>query len=133
MTPAGVFAASLGVVLALLAAAIGPLLPPLSAVLAELCGTRRRAGLWTTLSALALAIGALLAGLLGFLAHGMAGGASPAAAAGETVTFWGGVGMLQGSLAGLLFGLAVIAAVVLQFSARMAAGIRPPPPAGGTS
>jgi hypothetical protein len=119
ITPAGVFAAGILLVLAFVGVAVGMLLRPLSAVLTELCGTQQRAALWTTLSSLALAVGGLLAGLLGFLARGM-----PAAAAG----FWSGVGMIQASLAGLLFGLAVIAAIVLHFSARMAAGILPPLP-----
>jgi hypothetical protein len=129
MSAVAAFAAGAGLMLALLAAALGLLLRPLAAVLAELCGTEQRAALWTTLSGLALALGGLLAGLLGFLARAPAGAwlpiAGPAAA---PPLFRSGAGMFQGTLAGLLFGLAVIAAIVLHFSARMARGIMPPPP-----
>ncbi len=110
----------------LVGGALAVLLRPLSATLHDVCGTRGRAQAWVALSCVGLAVGTLLAGLLGFgwAPHaGHAGSVGSVGAAGLDfapvslwISVWTSVRMVQWAIAGNLIGLAVIGAVVLAFT-----------------
>jgi hypothetical protein len=109
------FAAGIAATALLLMAALAFLLPPLSATLHELCGTRERGQSWVALSCTGLAGGALLASLLGFGFD-----ASPGLIDGRVDgLFWSAVRMVQWATAATLVGLAAIAAIVLAFIAQL--------------
>lgn len=124
------FGAGLVVMLALLGAVLALLLGPLSASLQELCGAKERGDFWTALSGVALAVGTLFLGLLGFwygqfnLAGAQANETWPV-----TAEFWSLVLMVQWATAGVMLGLVAISAIVLSFTARLDRGVLPVPAA----
>jgi hypothetical protein len=108
--------------IALISACLLLLRRPLAATLLVLCGTRERAQFWIALSTVALILGALLLGSVGFLLEaGAAGGGGH--------HFWAFVAMIRWSLAGVLLGVGGVSAIVAGFTVRMSRGILPAPPA----
>jgi hypothetical protein len=96
-----------------LAAGLALLLRPLAAVLAELCGTKQRGDCWTAVSAVSWVAGSLLVGLLGF----WWGECHPpvlrgADATGTAALIWSSATMVRWTLAGMLAGVTVIAALI---------------------
>jgi hypothetical protein len=116
-----VFGIDLAASALMLTAALAWLLRPLGAALNELCGSRERGEFWTVLSGVAIAAGSLLLGLLGFSWGQVSstGVIPPHSSQGET-QFWSSVQMVRGTAAGVLLGLAVLARLVLAFTARLA-------------
>ncbi|MGI8609172.1 MAG: hypothetical protein ACR2MY_08110 [Candidatus Dormibacteria bacterium] len=88
--------------------------PHLAAALAELCGARHRGDFWVRVMDAAMLAGPLLCGLVAVSLSGR--GAFALALA-----------VLRGTGAGLVISVGVMTAIVLGFTARMAAGVAPPP------
>jgi hypothetical protein len=107
-----VFDIGLGTVTLALATGLAFLLRPLAGVLEELCGTKERGDCWTAVSAVSWVAGSLLVGLLGF----WWGECHPpvlrrADAPGMAAMIWSGTAMVRWALAGMLVGVAAIAAM----------------------
>jgi hypothetical protein len=127
------FAAGLSAALLALAVVLLLLLRPLSATLQELCGAKERGDFWVAFCGVALTAGALLLGLASFWwSQVTTPGAPGHPPAPPEALFWGGVGLLRWSIAGIILGLAIIAALVASFTARMARGALPVPARPGS-
>jgi hypothetical protein len=122
------FAVGSSAALLTLVVVLALLLRPLAATLQELCGTKERGDFWVAFSGVTLTAGALLLGLTSFWWNQVTEPGPPGQPPAHLEAFfWGGVGLVRWSLAGILLGLAVIAALVAAFTARMARGGRPAP------
>lgn len=126
MSPLAGFGLGIVAIVVLLGAALLLVVRPLGPVLRELCGTPERGDFWTVLSAITLAVGTLLLGLLGY---GWEQFQSTGAATGAGSMLWSGVRMVQWAIVGILLSLAVIATLVVSFTRRMGRGVLPPPTA----
>src|SRR5439155_26795986 len=93
-------------------------------LLEEMCGSRARAGFWTTASILWIVLLGLLAGTVS-LGYGDGKGLS------AQELFFGLVGQLRACLVGLLGSLMVMAWVLLGFVRRYEQAMTPPPLAPG--